>query len=76
VGLRVSDKAGEAKRNLALERRRWLTRKLDGPKVERFRLAEEQSDHVRHRQPMPNTMRRTRVAYGNQDGNANLLSCV
>jgi hypothetical protein len=31
VGLRVSDKANEAERNIALERRRWLKRKLDGP---------------------------------------------
>jgi hypothetical protein len=31
VGLRVSDKTGEAKRNVVLERRRWLKRKSNGP---------------------------------------------
>jgi hypothetical protein len=31
VGLRVSDREGGAKRNIALERRRWLKSLLDGP---------------------------------------------
>ena len=46
VGLRVSDKADVVERSIALERRRWLKRKLDGPKVERLRLAEERSDLI------------------------------